>query len=457
MVKLAEICSCESKMNSGDEFVGIRCEKVKETEIFETKIVFPLGYFKNDDELKSQTEESLRESVFNLFSVLADPSLQSDVHQDSNISAFVDNPAESTFPMVSYINVIRNFLDFGYINEKETVYKKGASGKIHWGRTIKMTKPLVEKDSDNLVYLDLIARKVNHNEDSLISLVHKFCVHDALSRLGFLFGIEPTETPVLSFDYDLFCNAINSRLAKTFVDRDLHLLADLARIVEYLADHRTDDGNAASEFYYGVNKFAPVWEAMVDKIFGKLPQGLNKGDFNPHLKWNGADIDVESEEEKVLNDPKRSTLRPDTIMVNGDNLFVLDSKYYKFGMLLDNSDKTRFLPGAESVCKQMAYAEYAATKEEINFDAGHIYNAFIMPYCADAVDSIATPSAALQNDYWSSKMKFEGYIYGDWKMVPDTNHPYHKIACILLDVKSVMQNYAAAPNVQDVLARLISR
>ena len=191
MVKLGEICSCESKTNSGDEFVGIRCEKIKDADTFKTSIFFPLGYFKNDDELKSQTDEFLRESVFNLFSVLSDSSLQNDVRQDSSISVLVDNPVESTFPMVSYINVIRNFLDFGYINENEVIYKKGASGKVHWGRTIKTTKPVAEEDSENVVYLDLVARKVNHNEDSLISLVHKFCVHDALSRLGFLFGIEP--------------------------------------------------------------------------------------------------------------------------------------------------------------------------------------------------------------------------------------------------------------------------
>lgn len=467
MVKLAEICSCESKMNSGDEFVGIRCEKVKETGIFETKIVFPLGYFKNDDELKSQTEESLRESIFNLFSVLADPSLQSDVSQDSNISVLVDDPAESTFPMVSYINVIRSFLDFGYISEKETIYKKGASGKVHWGRTIKTTKPVVEEDGENLVYLDLVARKVNHNEDSLISLVHKFCVHDALSRLGFLFGIEPTETPMLSFDYDLFCNAINSRLAKTFVDRDLHLLADLARIVEYLAGHRTDDGNAASEFYYGVNKFAPIWEAMVDKIFGKLPQGVAKDKFNPHCEW-----DLSSRKPGYEN--PNYAMRPDTIMWDGDDkhLYVLDAKYYKFGMTGSATD----LPSSGSICKQIAYAEYVEThwKEILGLDSSTspdgsaqndappkpIFNAFVLPYCFDADNSRLPPDDGFETR--PCKMRFIGHCHGDWKSIKAKPgevdyRPYHRIAGILLDVKSVMQNYGAAPNAQNELAELIAR
>lgn len=468
MQKLNEICSCESKANSETEFVGIRCEKSKEDGALETSIIFPLGYFKDDSALRELPEEELRECVVNLFTVLSDRSLQEQIHQDSSISTFAEEHGESEFPMVSYLNVIRNYLDFGYLDEKEILYKKGANGKINWGRTIKAVQPVITEDAQNLVYLDFIARKVSYNEDTLITQIHKFCVHDALVKLGFLFGIDPSEEPLLDFDYDLFCNAIHSKLAKTFNDRDLRLLADLARIVEFLAGHKTEDGKIANEFYFGVKKFAPVWEAMVDKIFGKLPQGVAKDKFNPHLRWNNGCRDEkldESEEEIVLNDPKRSTLRPDTIMVMGEGVYILDSKYYKYGLTRFNSH----LPGAESVCKQMAYAEYVEThwKKILGVDSiatpsaslqndtlpKPIYNAFIMPYCADAGkwDEIATASP--RNDVYA--MKRVGYIYGDWKNVKDENRPYHKIYCILLDIKSVMRNYANNSAAQSELAGLI--
>ena len=454
MQKLNEICSCESKANSKTEFVGIRCEKSKEGGALETSIFFPLGYFKDDSTLRELPEEELRECVVNLFTVLSDRSLQEQIHQDSSISTFAEEHGESKFPMVSYLNVIRNFLDFGYLDEKEILYKKGANGKISWGRTIKAVQPVITEDAQNLMYLDFIARKVSYNEDTLITQVHKFCVHDALVKLGFLFGIDPSEESHLDFDYDLFCNAIHSKLAKTFNDRDLRLLADLARIVEYLAGHRTEDGKTADDFYFGVNKFAPVWEAMVDKIFGKLPQGITKDKFNPHLRWNDGCRDEkldESEEEIVLNDPKRSTLRPDTIMALGDETFVLDSKYYKFGMTGEKSH----LPGAESVCKQMAYAEYVETRlKEIpafaGMTSGNIYNAFIMPCCAENVKE-KFPNAVFSESGLFSMCRV-GYIYGDWK---DRSKPYHKIACILLDMKSVMRNYANNPTAQSELAELI--
>ena len=53
-------------------------------------------------------------------------------------------------------------------------------------------------------------------------------------------------------------------------------------------------------------------------------------------------------------------------------------------------------------------------------------------------------------------MRYAGYIYGDWKQMPDVQHPYHKIACILLDVKSVMQNYVASGTERQILANLIT-
>ena len=451
MQKLNEICSCESKANSETEFVGIRCEKSKEGGALETSIIFPLGYFKDDSALRELPEEELRECVVNLFTVLSDPSLQEQIHQDSSISTFAEEHGESEFPMVSYLNVIRNFLDFGYLDEKEILYKKGANGKINWGRTIKAVQPVITEDAQNLVYLDFIARKVSYNEDTLITQVHKFCVHDALVKLGFLFGIDPSEEPLLDFDYDLFCNAIHSKLAKTFNDRDLRLLADLARIVEYLAGHKTEDGKTADDFYFGVNKFAPVWEAMVDKIFGTVSIDEKRTNYNPSLKLvaeNNQTSEGDDYQEEVGRNAeyKRSTLRPDTIMIRGQDTFVLDSKYYKYGLTGFNSH----LPGAESVCKQMAYAEYAKIKKPAN----NVYNAFIMPYCADAGkwDETNAKFSEKFGETGSLKMCRAGYIYGDWK---DRSKPYHKIACILLDMKSVMRNYANNPTAQNELAGLI--
>ena len=128
--------------------------------------------------------------------------------------------------------------------------------------------------------------------------------------------------------------------------------------------------------------------------------------------------------------------------------FILDAKYYKFGIVPHDKDylkeAMKFLPGSDSVTKQMAYAEYVE-QHPSKFGKGPIYNAFILPYCAEGFVDSKVNNAPF-------KMNRAGYIYGDWKAL---NRPYHKIVCILLDMKSVMRNYASSKNAQEALAKMI--
>jgi hypothetical protein len=63
-------------------------------------------------------------------------------------------------------------------------------------------------------------------------------------------------------------------------------------------------------------------------------------------------------------------------------IFVLDSKYYRFGA----TQNLNHLPDSSSVVKQLAYAQYIDNKEskiprdvKNHTNSGNIFNAFIMP------------------------------------------------------------------------------
>lgn len=440
---------CSSDEKKDKSFVGIKIENDR------PKIYFPMGY-----RASKPSEDVCKRDFYQLIAVLNDKSLQSYFSEEDLKKSQLD------FPFYAYLSVLQYYLDFGYFVESDTIYKKGFSGKISWPRTIKRIKPQVVKDEeghDQVVYLNLITRKTSYREDNLITLVHKFCVKESARLIGPLYGISENEVeePELLFDYELFAEVIQDKIAATFNDKHLELFHAMLKMVRYLGnkENRGEDGSE-NEPLFGVNTFAPVWEAMVDKIFGKLPQGLSKSDFNPHLKFviegSKNDVGISYQDDDDKDEKHRSTLRPDTIMAHYSGVFILDSKYYKYGLTGFYSH----LPGAESVCKQMAYAEYVeqlmqekeipagACPEPVEWagmTSGNIYNAFIMPYCADAEGASAS-SATFQ-------MKREGYIYGDWK---DRGQDYHKIHCVLLDMKSVMRNYANNPAAQSELVKLIS-
>lgn len=394
-----------------DSFVGVRFVDGK------PQVNFPIGYFSNDSDLQ---ESELRQGFNNIIAVLSDRSLT-----DKNQGSLLDNDFKQNldFPMQSYMDVLRFFLDFGYYAERIQNYKIGHSGKINWNRTIKTVQPQIGECNGELgvVYLDFVTYHVDYRTDNLISQIHKFCVYDAVQKFGILFGVCSVDESDLDFDYDLFAGALQEKISKSFNDAHLNLFNALLQIVEYLGGHNAKGNGDSKDFTYGVSTFAPVWEAMVERIFGSE----RREDYYPKCGWvidgmNKAEVEM----------------RPDTIMQVADSIFVIDSKFYTYGV--DGG----MLPQSESITKQLAYAEFAEQKTHKT-----AYNAFIMPYCAEDVDSSLL-----------FKMKYLGYAYSDWKKcdaVIGVIRPYHKIHGILLDVKSVMQNYNKNTIGQTELASLL--
>lgn len=238
---------------------------------------------------------------------------------------------------------------------------------------------------------------------------------------------------------------MQAKISRTFNDRFLNLFGDLQRIVEYIAHKLTNDTSNADDFYFGVNKFAPVWEAMLDRIFGNLNPNESKTDFNPHSFWQ-----FENGFPKDADKYSKNTMRPDTIMRQTDSdgtdeIFVLDAKFYSYGIANGT------LPDSASITKQIAYAEYIEANKtsgkKFGADGQHIYNAFLLPYCAKS-----NPNSK------PYRMKFFGKAHGEWKNIEPSSRfyrPYHQIAGVFLDVESVMKSYSSSKVAQRELAELI--
>ena len=446
------------KSPSDNLFVGVKIIKIEENHKFEPRIFFPRGY-RPDSSLNAEEKDAeLKADFFRLLSIISDEPKSNAFPDDNKDDKKID------FPIHAFFSVIQYYLDFGYFVETEHIYKKGWSGKINWSKTIKSIKPQVLQDEEgqyNLIYLDLITRRTNYKEDNLTTLIHKYCAFEAAKIIGPLLGVweDDFEVPEIDFDPELFAEVLRDKIASTFNDKFLELFQSMLTMVNYLNKKENLTGDD-SEVSFGYEKFDHAWEMMVDKIFGTV---VNKSKYNPHLRFvaendrdsEGLSLDDDGDTNKKL----RSTLRPDTIMIRDEDTFVLDSKYYKYGTSRLLAD----LPGAESVCKQMAYAEYVKKKNPTD----NVYNVFIMPCCAADVSRLFPKAKVVENSIYG--MSRVGYIYGDWKQMEETAredaalnahekskfYPYHKIHCILLDMKSVMRNFSNNKEAQEELARLI--
>ena len=300
------------------------------------------------------------------------------------------------------------------------MYEISNRGKINWRRTVKSQKPFIQ--GDDIYYLSFVTKKRNVNDNELITLIHEFCVYESFSKVGWIFTSYKPPKPKIIFNPKVFTGVVKKKMEKTFNDRNRQLFINMLAIIMSLGDN-----GPSTNFKYGTNRFEYIWESMINKVYGIK----EKSNFFPKTRWF-----IEGK----MHD--NASLEPDTIMIVNGEVYVLDAKYYKFGL----SNKPEHLPGSTSINKQITYGEYIAETEKFKDDHGKnptVYNAFLMPY-----DSYG------DKFYTGEKLHYIGSAISDWKSSNGTK-PYEQVVGILLDVKSLMQSDSHDEDMIIELATLI--
>jgi hypothetical protein len=267
------------------------------------------------------------------------------------------------------------------------------------------------------IYLEYITQSKRIDDSEIITQIHKHCLIESYKRFGFLFGFPNTEKPTIPFNRGMFLSILKLKISHTFNENDLQLFQSMVSIIESTGNETNKD------MFYGTFEFHHIWETLINETFGIQ----NKKRYNPHYQY----YKVENGHETEARPPV--PLKPDTIMKEGDDTFILDAKFYRFGVSGDFRD----VPEAESITKQMAYAEFVENKLGVN--GNNIYNAFILPY----------PSPNPTPDYDMEK-KFS--IKVDWK---PNNRKYETIDGIVLDTKTLMYRHKFSSESIRKLAEII--
>lgn len=382
---LKEFCSI-SKFD--DDFVGLRIIDGY------PHITFPRGFSLSTD------EEELRKDIVRLLTTIQRFSGRQEGSRMGNSSG--ENLLD--FPFLSCQYLIYNFISKGYYTETEEHYKRSTKGKISWKKTIQNIKPQI--DNDNVVYLDFIIKTNKINANNLITKIHEFCVYKAFAMLGWLY-IESDflpKKPTIKFDKKAFLTVLKNELNNTFNSEKKMLFTSMINLVNFECE--ASDSESVTSF--GVNRFEYVWENLIDHIFGES----NKDIYFPHATWH------------IISGSKTesSALEPDTIMLKDNKIYILDAKYYKYGV----TGIAQHLPGTSSIQKQITYGKHIDTNFE--FDENNIYNAFIMPFCKESDDA--------------PNYKFVSVGTADWeKYVPSTPNYYYVLG-ILLDTTYAIRSYS---------------
>ena len=380
---------CITSDESPDSFVGIRFhEGVPE-------VVFPHGFIISDD------EKERRRDVFKLLSVL-----QRFTDKRDGERAKCPEKNLTSLPLTSYQYIIQDFLAHGYYTEREIRYIEDVKGKINWKKTIQHEQPHL--DGNNIVYLQFQVKTNQINNDALLTKIHQYCVYKSLFRFGWLYLTTDylPQKPSFKADKKLFITTLKQALNHTFNDSKKKLFQSMINIM--VAE---EDEVLFSNESIGVNKFETVWEKLTDYVFGEE----NKEKYFPHATWH------------ILKNNVISTSRalvPDTIMKYHGNIYVLDAKYYQYGITDSPSD----LPQASSIQKQITYGKHIFEhKNELDpIPANDIYSAFVLPYAAPT----------------GEKYRFVSVGTADWEKYNINTLNYAYVLAILLDTKWLITSYS---------------
>lgn len=369
-------CKINTNRNA-DTFVGVTCQNG------DISVHFPLGYRVSDD------DKNLRKDIILLISTI-----ESTIgHRKSGILNNAEYYNHTGLPIQAYLSVIYDYYMRGYYREREIEYNVSERGKINWNRTIKTQKPVIQ--DNEVYYLDFVTRKNIINETELITLIHELCVYESFGKIGWLFTWAMPEKPRIKRNEKMFLSVLKEKLSRTFNDKNKALFQNMILIIQNLQNN-----GASFNYEYGTYRFEYVWEKLIDRVYGIE----DKKAYFPKTAW------------KVQgNLHNNAVLEPDSIMLMDDKIYVLDSKYYRYGATGNLAD----LPESASISKQITYGEYV----ENNIAKGRkVYNAFIMPF---------------DSEYWNSEVIHSvGEATADWR---DNTKIYEHIQAILIDIKYLMQ------------------
>lgn len=384
---------CHINQNgNNDRFVGIKIDTNK------AMVYFPIGYRLSDN------DDGIRQDILLLIAVLSIFSNYKDgvvTTQKFEMTHLVN------FPINAYINIVRYFLQQNtYYMEKEQIMKVKDSGKIDWSTSLRRNISFFQKDGTPF-FERYTVKGSTTNENNLITQIHKYCVFEAFTVIGWLFTSNLPPNPHIKLDKDRFLFVLRKKLGVTYNDNDKQLFQAMISMIEYI-----DTENSEKQYYFGTDRFEYVWEKLIDEAFGIK----SKEEYFPRTQWNL----------KYGSTKNNFALEPDSIMIHDNKVYVLDAKYYRYGI----SGIPNHLPESTSINKQITYGEYIKNCQALKDKYGDrtIYNAFLMPYNKDE------NPFDIQNQYFANI----GEATGEWK---NGKHFYERVQGIVIDIRFLMKNY----------------
>ena len=379
-------------------------------EIHENDVTFtfPVNYYQNNSikEIECNSLNEINKEYSN--SIVTLTKLLSKYKESKDIEDYFNN--ENKFPIEAYLWIFRDYLKNGIYKDSENYYCVNGNGKINWKNTIKKGKTFL--GTDNLVYKDIIKKNTRYNVVNQITEIHRICVQKAIYIIGPFYGIssKKIKTKITEEIKNSWVGILKKELLISYNDYKIELLRKLI----YLLQSQDINKFNSCEFNLVTKDYNYIFERLIDEKFGNV----NSSDYNPQ-----GEIHL-SENKKAIS---AGQLRPDSINVDNEGIYIFDSKYYTYSFFENGT-----LPDVSSINKQITYAQYINNPlNNLNPENKKIYNIFILPKNDDYIDT-----NKIVKEKFRSDLSYIGYS----NIKNNNQNSYDNIYMFLINFRKLVEN-----------------
>jgi len=266
--------------------------------------------------------------------------------------------------------ILNDYLENGIYTNQKTIIETNGEGEIEWDKTINETFALIKNNQP--YYFNLQTINTVNNDEDFIKLIHECIVSDCFRELydtGILdmFDIRGEEIFSMTLndlgDKEYIKYKLENEIKTQYITKKLNILKTL-----YAYVNESQYGFDDSEYsFYGVHKFALVWEKACSEIFDDVKEvSLKKLQKQNLIRFDDIKIKADKENRSLMHlielakwefrdgfSKNSDSLKLDTISIKDNIFFIMDAKYYL--VTKDDNGDISGQPGIESIVKQFAY------------------------------------------------------------------------------------------------------
>lgn len=238
-----------------------------------------------------------------------------------------DDSYDADYPFSAFFRVYDYFQRYGLYTERKNRIIPGTNGKVSWKTTLNKAHKIIS--DGNLIFSPIYVQKKAF-DSVFITDCMAFVIDYTIERFNSFLGMKPTGCHKVKFDFignsNYVVRILKQEKAKAFKDINIKLIQNLMDFYSQIAGNQK-----GGKTHIRIKYFDKIWQDMVElylnKHFVSVDKTSNQLLFDPSLSQSKyifnstrySDIDIS---------PNTFNIDVDHISVQGNELYIFDSKYY---------------------------------------------------------------------------------------------------------------------------------